>query len=150
MIRCNGTLPGNSWSRRRRNFRNSWCRCRLWHSPTTLPCNVSSAANRVVVSVAFVIVGHCAATPLLDWQPGLGAVQSLNLAFFVDAENDCLLRRIQVQTHDIGHLLQKLRIARQLEGFRAMWPKLVSAPDNAHCGLAEPLTLGRAAAPAPG
>src|ERR1035438_2486765 len=49
MTRCNGTSPGNSVLSRRRNLRNSWCRCLSWHSPTTLPCNVSSAANRVVV-----------------------------------------------------------------------------------------------------
>src|ERR1700683_1572921 len=35
--------------------------------------------------VALVIVGHCAASTLLDGQPRLGAIQCLNLALFVYA-----------------------------------------------------------------
>jgi hypothetical protein len=33
----------------RRNFRNSWCRCRAMHSPMTVPSSTLSAANNVVV-----------------------------------------------------------------------------------------------------
>src|SRR5947208_9605748 len=43
-------------------------------------------------TVAFVIVGHCAASPLLDRQPRLRAIQRLNLALFVYAQDDRLLR----------------------------------------------------------
>src|SRR5438132_13615789 len=71
-------------------------------------------------AVAFVIVGHGAAAPLLDRQPRLGAIQRLNLTLFVHAEYDRLLRRIQVQTYDISHLFQNLRIARKLESLGAM------------------------------
>src|ERR1022692_3674213 len=86
-------------------------------------------------------MGHRSATPFLDGQSGLSAIQRLNLAFFIDTEHDCLLRRIQVQSNHVGHLLQKLRIARQLESLRAMWLQLVSAPDIVDRGLADALAL---------
>src|SRR5207302_11025558 len=38
-------------------------------------------------AVALVIVGHGGAAPLLHWQPGLSAVERLDLAFLVDAED---------------------------------------------------------------
>ena len=38
-------------------------------------------------AVALVIVGHGGAAPLLHRQPGLGAVERLDLAFLVDAED---------------------------------------------------------------
>jgi len=84
--------------------------------------------------------------PFLIGSPGwvrsrLGAVQRLDLALFIDTENNCLLRRVQVQTDDIGHLLQKLWIARQFECLRAMWLQLVSAPDIIDRRFADPLTL---------
>ena len=92
-------------------------------------------------AVALVIVRHRAASPFLDRQPRLGAVQCLDLALFVYAEDDRLLRRIQVQAHDVGHLFQKLWIARQLKGLRAMRLKIVGAPDIVDGGLAYTLAL---------
>src|ERR1035438_5281467 len=82
-------------------------------------------------------MGHRSATPFLDGQSGLSAIQRLNLAFFIDAEHDCLLRRVQTCALPICHLLQKLRIARQLESLRAMWLQLVGAPDIADGGLTD-------------
>jgi hypothetical protein len=72
-------------------------------------------------AVALVIVGHRAASPFLDRQPRLGAIQRLNLALFVYAQDNRLLRGIQVQAHHIGHLFQELRIARELKSLCAMW-----------------------------
>src|ERR1039457_3965168 len=92
-------------------------------------------------AIALVIVGHSAATPFLDRQPWLCTIQCLNLALFVYAENDPLLRGIQVQTHHIGHLFQKLRIARKLKGLRAMWLEIMGAPDIVDSGLADTLAL---------
>ena len=48
-------------------------------------------------AVALVIVRHRSAAALLQGQAGLGAIQSLNLALFVGAEYNCVLRRIQIQ-----------------------------------------------------
>ena len=92
-------------------------------------------------AVALVIMRHGPAAALLDRQPRLCAIQRLNLALFVYAEDDRLLRRIQIQTHHIGHLFQKLRIARELKSFRAMRLQVVSTPDIVDRGLADALTL---------
>src|SRR6266849_8294520 len=48
--------------------------------------------------VSLVVVGHRAATSLLQRQTRLGAVQGLDLALFVDTKHDCLVGRIQVET----------------------------------------------------
>ena len=92
-----------------------------WHAgPDDLAVQHTQRREQGRRAIAFVIVGHGAASPLLDRQPRLRAIQRLNLALFVDAEYDRLLRRIEVQSHYIGHLFQELRIARKLKGFRAM------------------------------
>ena len=62
-------------------------------------------------SVPFVIVGHATATSFLQRQPGLGALQGLNLALLVYAKHNRLLGRIQVQTHHVGEFLGEFRIA---------------------------------------
>jgi hypothetical protein len=57
--------------------------------------------------VAIVIVGHCAATPFLEWQARLRALQSLNLGLLVYAQHNRLVRRIQLQTDDVGQFLEE-------------------------------------------
>src|ERR1700741_2450346 len=92
----------------------------------TLPSNTSSAANRVVT---FVVVGDGAGTSLLDWQPRLGAVQRLDLAFLIDRENDGVVGRIDVEADDLFELSRKLRIVGQLEPADQMRPQAMSTPD---------------------
>src|SRR5260370_27333373 len=48
---------------------------------------------------------------------------------------------MQVQAHDIGHLFQELRIARELKSLRAMRLKIVCAPDIVDGRLANALAL---------
>src|SRR5665213_756394 len=93
-------------------------------------------------SVALVIVGRRSATPLFYGQSRLRQIQRLNLAFFVNAKHHSLLRRIQIQTHDVGHLLQKLRITRQLESPGKMRLQLMRAPNAVDRGLADALIPG--------
>src|SRR5438445_6603810 len=140
MIKCKGMSPGNSVSSRRRNLRLLMTVSLVaFADDLTLSCLQSGKqGGRADV---FVIVGHGAASPLLDRQPRLCAIQCLNLALFVYTEYDRLLRGIQVQTHHIGHLFQKLRIARKLEGFRAMGLDIVGAPNIVDRGLADALAL---------
>src|SRR5262249_30531731 len=56
-------------------------------------------------------------------------------------QHDRLLWGIQVQPHHIGHLFQKLRVARQLKRFRAMWLQIMRAPDIVDRGFADTLAL---------
>src|SRR5512136_2730398 len=67
-------------------------------------------------AVSFVIVRHCAATPLFQRQSRLGPVQSLNLRFLVNTQHKRFVRGIQVQSNNIIKLLYKLLITTQLKG----------------------------------
>jgi len=76
-------------------------------------------------AVAFVIMGHRATPTVFQREARLGAVQGLDLTFFIHAEDESMRGRIQIQAHYIRHLLLKLWVATQLEwadpmGFEAM------------------------------
>jgi hypothetical protein len=57
-------------------------------------------------------VGHGATTTLLEGKSGLGTVQSLNLALFIDTKNDAFVGRIEIEAYNIGQFFEKLRVAR--------------------------------------
>ena len=88
-------------------------------------------------AVALVVVGHGAAAALLHRQSWLGAVQSLNLALLIGAQNDGVLGRIQIKANDVFRLLDKRRVVAELEGSHAMRFQSVGAPDATHTGLAD-------------
>jgi len=67
-------------------------------------------------AVALVIVRHGLAAPGLDRQPGLSAVEGLDLAFFIDREHHCVGRRVDIKPDDVSELGGKAWIARALEG----------------------------------
>lgn len=52
-------------------------------------------------AVAFVIVGHRLATPFLERQAWLSAIQCLNLAFFVTRKDNGVLGRAKVEADNI-------------------------------------------------
>ena len=53
-------------------------------------------------------------------QEGPRALEGWHLAFLVDAQHQRTVGGIEVQADDIAHLLDKLGVSRQLEGFDAM------------------------------
>jgi hypothetical protein len=61
------------------------------------------------------------------------------LALFIYAEQHRLLLRIQIQAYDIGELLEKFGIPRQLESFDPMRFQIVILPDIVNGGLADAL-----------
>ena len=67
-------------------------------------------------AVPLIIVRHGLTTPRLDRQPGLGAIQRLDLAFFIDRQHHGMGRRIDIEPDDVGELVGKAGIARALEG----------------------------------
>ena len=67
-------------------------------------------------AVALVVVAAPLRLPGAHRQEGLGTVQGLDLALFVDTENQGTIRRRQIQTDDVADLLHEEGIARQLEG----------------------------------
>ena len=60
-------------------------------------------------TVADVIVGDAFPVAQSHGQHGRGAVQGLNLAFFVHAQHQGVLGRVQIEANDIPHFLDKLR-----------------------------------------
>src|SRR5665213_2255494 len=65
--------------------------------------------------VALVVVRHSAAPPFLQWQPGLRAVERLDLRLLVYAEDECAIRRIEIQADDVVQLVRKGFVATELE-----------------------------------
>ena len=68
--------------------------------------------------MALVVVAAPLRLPGAHRQEGLGTVQGLDLALFVDTENQGTIRRRQIQTDDVADLLHEEGIARQLEGLQ--------------------------------
>jgi hypothetical protein len=60
------------------------------------------------------------------------AIQRLDLALFIDAKHQSALRRVEVEANNVTHLLNELRISRELESLAAMWGQRESVPDAMH------------------
>jgi len=82
------------------------------------------------------------ARTFLSGQPGLGSVERLDLALFVDAEHDGVHRRIDVEPDDVAQLAGEVRVLGQLELPDAMRLEPVGAPDALHGTDADARRLG--------
>src|ERR1041385_1481306 len=80
-------------------------------------------------SVAFVVVRLPRRHAGRERQNRLRAIQRLNLALLVYAEHNSAVRRIQVQPHDVPHLLDELRVFGELEIFYPMRLQSEGAPN---------------------
>jgi hypothetical protein len=87
------------------------------------------SSKQCCCAVTFIVMRHRLATSFLQRQPWLGSVQGLYLALFVNAQNQSMLRRVQVQADDGFQLTGKLRITAYLEGLDQM--RLESLRENA-------------------
>jgi hypothetical protein len=92
--------------------------------------------------MAFVVVGEGSATPGLQRQTRLGAVQGLNLALFIDTEDDRILRWSQIDADDVGEFLNEVGILREFEAARQMGFELMVVPDALNRALADALGFG--------
>ena len=87
---------------------------------------------RVIVSVS-----SQAAFP--HRQPGLGAVQGLNLALLVHTQHQGLVGRIEIKPDHVAELGHKGAIAAELEGLGQVRFEAVLPPDPPDSGLAQAL-----------
>ena len=87
-------------------------------------------------AMAFIIVSVSLGLSRPQRQKGLSAVQSLDLRFFIDAQDNGSIGRIQIQANHIANLFDKKRIGRQLECIRAVWLEAKGTPDTPN-GLAQ-------------
>lgn len=93
-------------------------------------------------AVAFVVVRHGATAAPLQRKAWLGAVEGLDLALLVDAQDQGLVRGIEVEPDDIVELLDKLLVPAELEGPDEMGLETMLLPDTPNRRLAEALGLG--------
>jgi hypothetical protein len=83
-------------------------------------------------AMALVVVRPGAGLARFQRQAGLGAVEGLDLALFVDREDQAVGRRVDVQPDDLAQLLDERRIVRALEGPKTVRLEVVLGPDPLH------------------
>ena len=65
--------------------------------------------------MALIVVRHGSGAALLQRQSGLCAVKRLNLALFVDRQDDGVCGRIDIEPDDVAQFVDEARIVGQLE-----------------------------------
>ena len=93
-------------------------------------------------AVSFAVMGHRGAAPLFHRQPGLGAVERLNLAFLVDAEDHGMGWWVDIEADHILELVGEFGVVGDLERAHSMRLKPLPHPDAPHRGRADPHRLG--------
>ena len=96
-------------------------------------------------AVAAVIMGAQLRRSGAHRKDRLGSVQSLDLSLLVSAKHKRSLRRIEVQTDDVAHLLNELGVVGELEGVDPVRLELERLPDPPNGGRAQPARLGHGA-----
>ncbi len=66
-------------------------------------------------AVSLVVVGDALRVAQAQRQQRLTALQSLHLALLVNAQDDGMVGRVEIQAHNIAHLIHEERISGQLE-----------------------------------
>src|SRR6201984_13950 len=80
--------------------------------------------------MTLVVVGHRPGAALLHWQAGLGAVERLDLALFIDREDDGMGGRINIETDDVAQLVDEARGGEEFELFHPVRLQAMRAPDS--------------------
>src|SRR4029077_15636098 len=80
-------------------------------------------------AVPLIIVGHGLASPRLQRQSWLGAVEGLDLALLVDRQHNRSGRRIDIEADDVGQLAGEGGVTRALEGTQPLRLQLMRPPD---------------------
>jgi hypothetical protein len=81
-------------------------------------------------AMTLVVVGHRPGAALLHWQAGLGAVERLDLALFINREDDGMGWRIDIETDDVAQLVNEARGGGEFELFHPVRPQAARAPDS--------------------
>ncbi len=83
-------------------------------------------------SIALVVMRHRGAVAARERKPRLGSIQRLDLALLVQAEDDRVLGRVQIETDDFFEFLGESRIVAHLEGPHLVRFDSIAAPDSKH------------------
>ncbi|MCY1531917.1 hypothetical protein D9M68_671570 [compost metagenome] len=93
-------------------------------------------------AVALVVMRPALDLPGLERQHGLGAIQRLDLCFFVHREHQRVVGRIQVQPDHIDHFVGKVRVVADLEGFQPVGLEVGGCPHLGDLPDGDPGVLG--------
>ena len=93
-------------------------------------------------AMAFVVVGSSLDLPGLEGQQRLRTVERLDLGLLVHAKHHRVVRRIEVEAHDIDHLVGELRVLADLEGLETVRFEVCGLPDLSHLPRRDPGGLG--------
>ncbi len=66
-------------------------------------------------TMAYIVMGHAFDVAKAHRKQRLGAVQGLNLAFFVNTQHERFVRRVEVEPDNIAHFLHKERVCGKFE-----------------------------------
>jgi hypothetical protein len=78
--------------------------------------------------VALVIMGLAFRQAGAQRKNRRGAIERLDLALLIDAQDQCTAGRVQVEAHDVAHFFFELRIVGQFEAFHTMRLDVVALP----------------------
>ena len=97
-------------------------------------------------AVAHIVVGLSATPTVLERQPGLRAIERLDLALLIHAAPHGLVRRIEIDPHEAGEFLDQALVAGKLEGASQVWLASVPLPEALHALKTPSLGFGQEAA----
>jgi hypothetical protein len=104
-----------------------------WHAGTDdLTIGDIESSEQGCGAIALVVVSHGATSTFFDRQSRLGAIQRLNLAFFIRAQHQSVFGRVEVKPHHIDDFLNKLRVIAQFEGAYLVGFEAGGIPHPAH------------------
>jgi hypothetical protein len=89
-------------------------------------------------SVTGMVVRAPFGQPRGERQNRLRAVERLNLGLLVHTQHQGPVRRVEIQPHDVAHLVDEQRIGGELEGLPAVRLQSKRAPHAAHRALGQP------------
>jgi len=95
-------------------------------------------------AVAGVVVGHARRQSRPHRQRRLGAIKRLNLRFFIHAQHQRSLGRVEIETHDIGQFAVELRVVAEFEGVYPVRLQAVLLPYAMHGGRGQANFFGQA------
>lgn len=78
-------------------------------------------------AMSTIIVCLCCRQSWAQGKDRCGSIQGLNAAFFVDAQNDSIERRVHVKSHNVAQLGSKIRIVAELERANVMGLQIVGS-----------------------
>jgi hypothetical protein len=117
-------------------------RMALVQTPDDIATRHDQCGERDGGAVAEVVVASSLGGPRHHGQDRLEAAERLDLSLLVDAEQHGSFGGIEVEAHDVAHLLDKQRVGGELEGLGPMGLEAEGMPDPPDGGLAQPHLRG--------